>query len=231
MVKKPSATRKFVAYLRVSTAKQGRSGLGLEAQREAVARFIADRRGVLVAPEFVEIESGAENARPMLTAALKRCRVTGSTLVVAKLDRLSRNAGFLLTLKDADVPFVAADVPDANNLTVGILAVMAQHERDLISARTVAALAAAKARGVKLGGARPGRKHIRHHSAKGVAAAKAAADARLHDVVDDLRSLKREGLSLNAAAVRLNDQGIRTPSGNGRWTATAVRRAMLRLSA
>lgn len=221
---------KFIAYLRVSTAQQGRSGLGIEAQREAVARFIADRRGVLVAPEYVETESGADNSRPQLTAALKRCRVTGSTLVVAKLDRLSRNAAFLLTLRDSDVPFVAADMPEANNLTVGILAVIAEHEREMISARTKAALAAAKARGVRLGGARSGRKHIRHQSAKGVAAAQAAADARLHDVSDDLRALQREGLSLNAMSRRLNDQGIRTTSGSGKWTATAVRRAVLRLA-
>jgi len=214
---------------------QSRSGLGIEAQREAVRRFIAERQGELVAPEYVETESGADNERPKLTAALKRCRVTGATLVVAKLDRLSRNAAFLLTLRDSRVPFVAADVPDANNLTVGILAVLAEHEREMISNRTKAALAAAKARGVRLGGARPGRKHVKHYQRLGVEAAKvakrAAADAALHDVADDLRALQREGLSLNAMARRLNEQGIRTTSGSGQWTATSVRRAVARLAA
>jgi DNA invertase Pin-like site-specific DNA recombinase len=230
MVKKPS---RFVAYLRVSTAMQGRSGLGIEAQREAVARFIAERHGVLIAPEYVETESGADNDRPKLAAALKRCRATGATLIVAKLDRLSRNAAFLLTLRDSGVPIAAADLPEMSRLNVGILAVIAEHEREMISARTKAALAAAKARGVKLGGcSQPKRKHhIRHETAKGVAAAQAAADARLHDVADDLRALQREGLSLNAMARRLNDQGIRTTSGAGQWTATAVRRAMQRLAA
>src|SRR5262249_24383464 len=142
MVKSKEAPR-FVAYLRVSTQQQGKRGLGIEAQREAIARFIADRRRTLVAPEYVETESGADNDRPKLTAALRRCRVTGATLVVAKLDRLSRNAAFLLTLRDSGVPFVACDLPEANTLTIGVMAAMAQHEREVISARTVAALAAA----------------------------------------------------------------------------------------
>jgi DNA invertase Pin-like site-specific DNA recombinase len=128
------------------------------------------------------------------------------------------------------VPFVAADLPEANTMTVGIMAVMAQHEREMISTRTKAALAAAKARGVRLGGRRKGNGKVRRYQSLGVAAAKAKADARLQDVADDLRTLQREGLSLNAMARRLNDQGIRTTSGSGQWTATAVRRAVLRLS-
>jgi DNA invertase Pin-like site-specific DNA recombinase len=230
----PRTSPSFVAYLRVSTAQQGRSGLGLEAQRKTVARFIADRRGVLVAPEFVEVESGADNDRPKLTAALKRCRMTGSTLVVAKLDRLSRDAGFLMTLRNSDVPIAAADVPEATTLNVGVLAVIAQHEREVIGARTKAALAAAKARGAKLGGARKGKKHIRHFYAQGVAAAKAAADARLKDVAEYLQAFASEGLSLNAIARRLNEQGIKTVGTTEKrpscaWTATAVRRALARL--
>ena len=102
----PSNGIKFVAYLRVSTARQVRSGLGLEAQREAVQRFVAGRGGWIIAPEFVEIESGKRNDRPELAKAIKRCRLTGATLVVAKLDRLSRNAAFLMTLRDSDVEFV-----------------------------------------------------------------------------------------------------------------------------
>src|ERR1700688_4944538 len=147
---------KFVAYLRVSTAKQGRSGLGLEAQREAVRQFVAGRSGKIIAPEFVEVETGKRNERPELDKALKRSRLTGATFVVAKLDRLSRNAAFLMTLRDSGVDFVAADLPEATTMTVGIMAVVAQHEREAISQRTKAALAAAKARGTVLGGNRKG---------------------------------------------------------------------------
>src|SRR5665213_1755839 len=143
-------TPKFVSYLRVSTAKQGRSGLGLEAQREAVRQFVAARGGKIIAPEFVEVETGKRNDRPDLEKALKRCRLTGATLVVAKLDRLSRNAAFLMTLRDSGVSFVAADLPEANTMTVGVMAVVAQHEREAISQRTKAALAAARARGKTL---------------------------------------------------------------------------------
>src|SRR5262250_108087 len=135
---------RFVAYLRVSTARQGKSGLGLEAQRETVRQFVASQNGKIIAPEFIEIESGKRDDRPELDKAIKRCRVTGATLVVAKLDRLSRNAAFLMTLRDSGVQFVAADLPEANTMTVGVMAVVAQHEREAISARTKAALAAAK---------------------------------------------------------------------------------------
>src|SRR4051794_18406747 len=127
---------KFVAYLRVSTAKQGRSGLGLEAQQSAVRQFVAGRGGKIIAPEYVEVETGKRNDRPELEKALKRCRLTGATLVVAKLDRLSRNAAFLMTLRDSGVDFVAADLPEANTMTVGVMAVVAQHEREAISHRT-----------------------------------------------------------------------------------------------
>src|SRR5260221_8080950 len=105
----PSVAPKFVSYLRVSTARQGKSGLGLAAQREAVQQFVTSRHGRIIAPEYIEIESGKSNARPELIKAIKRCRLTGATLVVAKLDRLSRNAAFLLTLRDSDVQFIAAD--------------------------------------------------------------------------------------------------------------------------
>lgn len=223
-----AAEPKFVAYLRVSTAQQGRSGLGLDAQRTAVHRFVSDRGGKIIAPEFVEVETGKNNDRPELAKALKRCRATGATLVVAKLDRLSRNAAFLMTLRDSGVAFVAADMPEANTLTVGIMALMAQHEREAISARTKAALAAAKARGTKLGGLREGAADIAQHQREGVEAAKAKADARVRDVADDLRALAAEGLSLNAMAKRLNEQGV-TAARGGQWTATGVRRALSRL--
>jgi DNA invertase Pin-like site-specific DNA recombinase len=219
---------KFVAYLRVSTAKQGRSGLGLEAQRESVRRFVADRGGRIIAPEYVEVETGKRNDRPELAKALKRCRTTGATLVVAKLDRLSRNAAFLMTLRDSGVAFVAADLPEANTMTVGVMAVVAQHEREAISARTKAALSAAKARGKALGGLRAGAADISRYQRDGVAAAKAKATGRLADIADDLRSLSLEGLSLNGIARRLNDQEVKASRG-GAWTATAVRRALARL--
>jgi DNA invertase Pin-like site-specific DNA recombinase len=219
---------KFVAYLRVSTQRQGRSGLGLEAQRESVRQFVASRNGTIIAPEYVEVESGKTNDRPQLAKALKRCRLTGATLVVARLDRLSRNAAFLMTLRDSSVQFVAVDMPEANTMTVGVLAVVAQHMRETISANTKAALAAAKRRGVKLGGRRPGGGQIRRYQALGTQAAAARAQERLLDVVDDLRALQAEGLSLNAIARRLNEQGITTARGSS-WTATAVSRALARI--
>jgi DNA invertase Pin-like site-specific DNA recombinase len=148
-----TANPKFVSYLRVSTDRQGASGLGLEAQRKAVLDYLNGGRWTLVA-EFVETESGAKTDRPKLADALALARAHGAKLVIAKLDRLSRDAHFLLGLQNAGVQFVAADMPEANEMIVGIMAVVAQAERKLISKRTKDALAAAKARGQKLGGFR-----------------------------------------------------------------------------
>lgn len=209
---------KFVAYLRVSTARQGRSGLGLEAQREAVRSFVQSRAGKIIAPEFLETESGKHNDRPQLQAALGRCRATGATLVVAKLDRLSRNAAFLLTLRDSGVPFVAADIPEANTLTIGILAVVAQAEREAISVRTKAALAAAKVRGVKLGNPN-GRINLR--PGNGTIAAAEAARIFAKRLLPMVAELEGEGLSMNAVARRFNEDGIRSRRG-GIWTAKAI---------
>ena len=135
--------KKYVAYYRVSTAKQGASGLGLEAQQYVVATFL---KGGKIAGEFVEVESGKKNNRPQLLAAIAQARKIKATLIIAKLDRLSRNAAFIFTLKDSGVDFVCADMPDANTLTIGIFAVLAQHERELISSRTKAALRQIKER-------------------------------------------------------------------------------------
>lgn len=217
---------KFVAYLRVSTARQGRSGLGLEAQREAVRQFVSSRAGKIIAPEFVEVETGKRSDRPELTKALKRCRVTGSTLVVAKLDRLSRNAAFLMTLRDSGVEFVAADLPEANTMTVGVMAVVAQHEREAISHRTKVALAAAKARGTVLGGKRKGAAKIATYQRKGVAAARAKAKQEAELRREAFEALA--GLSLNAMATRLNADSVTTSRG-GEWTATAVKRTLAHL--
>ena len=140
---------KVIAYYRVSTARQGRSGLGLEAQRLAVQTYLCNQRPLY---EFVEVESGTSCDRPQLQAALAACRVHRATLIIAKLDRLARNVAFVSALMDAGVEFLACDFPQANRLTIHILSAVAEHEAKMISERTKAALAAAKARGTRLGG-------------------------------------------------------------------------------
>jgi DNA invertase Pin-like site-specific DNA recombinase len=190
----------------------------MEAQREAVRAFVAARAGNIIAPEFVETESGKRNDRPQLQAALGRRRATGATLIVAKLDRLSRNAAFLLTLRDSGAPFIAADLPEANTLTIGILAVVAQAEREAISARTKAALAAAKARGVKLGNPQGG---VNLKPGQGSEAASEAARSFAQGLLPMVDELEAAGLSLNAIARRFNDDGIRSRRV-GVWTAKAI---------
>lgn len=146
----PAHQGKFVAYFRVSTDRQGRSGLGLAAQRKSVHEYLDGGRWELVA-EFTEVESGKRSDRPELERALAACKKYKAKLVIAKLDRLSRNLAFIATLMDSGVEFIAVDNPHANKLTIHILAAVAQHEREIISARTSAALHAAKARGKRLG--------------------------------------------------------------------------------
>jgi DNA invertase Pin-like site-specific DNA recombinase len=219
-------TTKVVAYYRVSTQRQGRSGLGLDAQRAAVARFIgADRR---IVAELTEVESGRHPDRPELASALATCRAHRATLVVAKLDRLSRDAAFLLNLQAADVPFIAADQPHANKMTVGLLAVIAQHEAEMISERTKAAMAEAKRRGVRIGQARNLTPEAR---ARGLVAGRAAlrvqADRRAADLTPVLDRLGN--LSHTATAKALNAEGIPSPRG-ATWTATSVSRLRARLT-
>jgi DNA invertase Pin-like site-specific DNA recombinase len=144
------AARRFVAYYRVSTDRQGRSGLGLEAQQKAITDYLNGGAWELVG-EFIEVESGKRSDRPQLVLALEACRKRKARLVIAKLDRLSRSLAFIATLMEAGVEFVAADMPFANKLTIRILAAVAEHEREAISERTKTALAAAKARGTRLG--------------------------------------------------------------------------------
>ncbi|WP_460673874.1 recombinase family protein [Larkinella ripae] len=140
--------RKYVANYRVSTAKQGRSGLGLDAQKAAVAGFVKDAP---IIDEFIEIESGKNNQREQLQQAINAAKKHGATLIIAKLDRLSRNVAFIFALRDSGVNFQCVDLPEASTLTVGIFATLAQHERELISGRTKAALAEKIAQGANLG--------------------------------------------------------------------------------
>lgn len=222
----------FVAYCRVSTDKQGRSGLGLEAQQAAIAAYL--RPGdALLQPPYVEVESGKRADRPQLQAALERCRRTGATLLIAKLDRLSRDAHFLLGLQKAGVKFIAADMPEANEMVVGIMAVVAQAERKMISERTKAALAAAKRRGKVLGGDRgyrPPSPPSVEETAQATIVRQRNADHAAFAVLPVLERLRGEGVSsLNALAARLNEMGHATPRG-GSWTATAVKRALARVA-
>jgi len=223
---------KIVSYLRVSTRRQGASGLGLEAQQAAIAAYAAQRHGQVI-ETFTEIESGKLDARPQLAKALHLAKVTGATLVIAKLDRLSRNAAFLLTLRDSGVKFIAADMPDANDLTVGIMALVAQQEREAISKRTKEALAAAKVRGVRLGnpnGAAALRRAGRGNAAS-VQAIRRAADNHAVNLKPVLDALATEGVvSLGAVADALNERGMLTPRG-GRWHKSSVRNLVQRLQA
>ncbi len=224
------AEGRFVSYLRVSTDRQGRSGLGLEAQRKAVEDFLNGGRWTLVA-EFVEVESGKRDDRPKLAEALALCRIHRATLVIAKLDRLSRDAHFLLglqkELQQAGLRFVAADMPEANELTVGIMAVVAQAERKMISTRTKAALAAAKARGKRLGN--PG--NLRNQDAgrvKGRARRAAMAQDRAKDLAPIIADIQATGASsLRQIAARLDARSIPTARGS-RWSAVQVKRVLER---
>lgn len=221
----------FVSYLRVSTAKQGASGLGLEAQRAAVTDYLNGGRWEVIA-EYVEVESGSNDDRPKLADALARCRLHNATLVIAKLDRLSRDAHFLLGLQKAGVRFVAADMPEANEMVVGIMAVVAQAERKMISARTKVALAAAKARGVKLGG---NRGNLPTVGDRGRAASAAVRLARVGARVSDLQPILAEIRATGAESLRdiaqgLNARGIPTARG-GAWSAVQVKRVLDRTRA
>lgn len=222
---------RIVSYIRVSTTRQGASGLGIEAQRAEIAAYAATQNAEVTA-EFVEIESGKKNDRPELARAIREARLTGAKLVIARLNRLSRNAAFLLNLRDSGVDFVAADMPNANSMTVGVMALVAQEEREAISRNTKAALRAAKARGQRLGnpnGAAALRRADRGNT-DAVEAVKARADARAHAIVDVLEELERRGFTtLQAIADELNRRGIETPR-KGRWHVTSVARLKQRLA-
>jgi DNA invertase Pin-like site-specific DNA recombinase len=216
--------RRFISYFRVSTARQGRSGLGLDAQRKAVVDFLNGGQWEVLG-EYTEIESGKHADRPELRKAMDHARRTGAVLLVAKLDRLSRDVHFLTGLEKAGVEFVACDMPEANRLTVHIMAVVAQAEREMISKRTKEALAAAKARGVRLGnpnGAAPVRRAGKGTMAA-VAALRSNADRRAQDLAGTVAAIRAAGAtSLQKVADELNRQGITTARG-GRWYPCTVR--------
>lgn len=213
---------KYVAYYRVSTAKQGASGLGLEAQEASVAAFLNGRMADKLVASYRETESGAHNDRPELAKAMEHARLTGAKLLIAKIDRLSRNAAFLLNLRESGVDFVAVDMPEANRLTVGIMALVAEQEREAISARTKAALAAAKARGVKLGNAKGVNTFGERRGAGAAEARIAKAQERANGLRATVEVICAEGVaSANGIARVLNERQIATPRG-GKWSARAV---------
>ena len=228
---KPAGAPRFVAYYRVSTAQQGSSGLGLDAQRAAVARHINSAGGELVG-EFEEIESGKKNDRPEIAAALVACRIQRAILIIAKLDRLARNVAFISHLMESGAEFIAADMPMANRLTVHVLAAVAEHEREMISQRTKAALGAAKARGVKLGNP-----HLvagdRASALVATLARKRRARAKAHDVMPYIEAARSKAgcRTLASLAEALTARGIKTPGGCDVWGAEQVRRVIARAAA
>lgn len=216
---------RFVPYYRVSTQKQGRSGLGLEAQQASVGEYLQRVGGAELAA-FIEVESGRKNDRPKLQAAILRCKQSNATLLVAKLDRLSRNAAFLMNLRDSGVQFEAIDIQGANSMTVGVLALVAQHEAEAISARTKAALAARRARGLPMGNPRDMSAYAKRASRLGNAANRAKAQDRAKLIAPAIDQAQAEGhTSLHQIAAYLNERTITTPRGK-QWTATAVKNAL-----
>lgn len=219
-----SAAR-YIAYYRVSTDKQGRSGLGLEAQRSAVVDYLNGGNWELV-EEYTEVESGKKDDRPQLAKALAACRKHKAKLVIARLDRLSRNAAFIGNMMESNVEFVAVDFPSASRLTLHILAAVADYEREAISTRTKAALAAKKAQGVKLGGPR-----LDVASVEGVKAVKAKANQFAANVLPIVRSIEASGITtFDGIAEALNARGVRTARG-GQWYGTTVRNIVVRSGA
>ncbi|MCR5259055.1 MAG: recombinase family protein [Desulfovibrio sp.] len=221
---------KYISYIRVSTQKQGRSGLGLEAQQAAIGDYLRGNGGELV-QEFREVESGRKNDRAELAKALKLCRLLGAVLLIAKLDRLSRNAVFLLQLQDSGVDFVCCDMPGANRMTIGVMALVAEQEARFISTRTREALAAAKARGEKLGNPNGAKAFGENRgSAKGGRATRALADKRAADLASTVLPLRESGMSLAGVADYLNSKGFKTARG-GKWYAATVKNLVARLEA
>jgi DNA invertase Pin-like site-specific DNA recombinase len=219
----------IVAYYRVSTVQQGRSGLGLEAQQQSVRRYLSANPGRLIA-EITEVESGGKNNRPKVAEALWLCRVYDAKLVIARLDRLSRNVALIAGLLESGVDFVAADMPLANRFTVHLIAAVAEYESKLISERTRAAFAVAKARGKKRGGPRRAdfREYFKGGSAASAIASTERVKARARDMAPLLRELRDAGHSIHSIARELTAMEIPTPSSRGtQWYPAVVRRHFL----
>lgn len=219
--------RTIIAYIRVSTAQQGKSGLGIEAQREAIERF-AKAEGYAIAQEYIEIETGkgadALDRRPQLTAALSEARKRRCTVAVAKLDRLSRDVHFISGLMAHRVPFVVAELgADVDPFILHLFAALAEKERSMISVRTTVALAAARRRGVKLGSPK-----LAQARKKALVAIKSEADRHASNVLPIIRRVQKAGAeTLREIAEALNDRGVLTPRG-GKWHASSVKNALER---
>jgi len=234
-------TTRYIVYYRVSTQKQGRSGLGLEAQRAMVATFLLSHPGTVL-DEYTEVETGkSHRKRPELQKAIDHARAAQATLIIAKLDRLARNVAFTSALLESGLPFKCCDMPEADNFTIHIMAAMAQREGEMISERTKAALDALKARGVKLGSARPG--HWDGVTKAGVPrrerrdAGLASAQSRSREVVQEemsrryeplvpwIRDMRKSGLTLQQIADKLNEKGCLTRY-NRPWNLPTLRRVI-----
>ncbi len=208
--------KKYVIYYRVSTEKQGHSGLGLDAQRAIVEQYLKSNAAIEVPPAFTEIESGRNNKRPELLKAIKRCKETGSTLLIAKIDRLARNVKFVFTLKEeleaAGVGFVACDLPDLNTMTLGVIASVAQHESELISQRIKGAMAAGKAKGAIYGSPENMTKAAWEKGQVNIKK-NAREDIRNRHAWHFIRPLIEQGYSYNRIAKMLNDEDYTTRHG------------------
>jgi len=223
---------KFIAYYRVSTKRQGQSGLGLEAQQATVAAYLRSVPNSKLVEEFKEIESGKHKDRPQLLAALASCRVHGAVLLIAKLDRLSRNLAFTSAMMESGVEFICCDNPHANRLTIHLLAAIAEHEALMISERTRAALAAAKRRGIVLGGDRGNCAAIARKGNRASAKVRSsAAQRRASDLLPVIEGIRAAGAaSLREIAAGLNSRGIATAQG-GQWGAVQVQRVLAAVTA
>lgn len=218
---------KAISYYRVSTKGQGESGLGLEGQERAVKSF-AEHRGLEIIASFTEVESGKKNSRPKLHEAIEMCSREDATLLIAKLDRLARNAAFIMNLQDSKIKFIACDMPDANELTVGIMALVAQQEAKAISERTKAGLESARLRGIKLG--RPkGKKHSEETKRKISKSVRKGAKSFDKMSLSIARNFRNEGKTYKSIADYLNQNGSTTPKGR-KWSAGMVR-TMIKQSA
>lgn len=216
---------KYVAYYRVSTQKQGKSGLGLEAQRKMVSDFVTANGGEIVA-EYTEVESGKRDDRPQLGEAMKHAALVGGRILVGKLDRLSRDLHFITSLQKSRVDFVVSDMPHCDSFTIHIYGALAERERQLISSRTKAGLAVAKSKGVKLGTNNLNPELAKEASAKGVATIKQNAADFAARVKPTVEAFLAQGKSLRGVAAELEKLGVKTARGGNTWTATGVKNVL-----